>query len=186
MTLEIGAETSLFSAFTPQMPIAQNPRCPTLYWKDGPTAVICGTNLTNVAVIGAGMNTSVLDGGGWPWYKKMFPNGFPPAGKGESGLEGPRLFELAWSKNVTLAHVKLINTAGWTVHPTYCDGVHVHHIHILNPRFVGNTDGFDPDSCTDVVRLCMCFARFTHLVVKENKEIKACNHPLPSLTAQPE
>jgi hypothetical protein len=26
-----------------------------------------------------------------------------------------------------------------------------HHIRILNPRFQGNTDGFDPDSCTNVV-----------------------------------
>ena len=46
----------------------QNPRCPTLYWSSGPTAILCGTNLTNVAIIGQDVRTSIIDGGGWKWY----------------------------------------------------------------------------------------------------------------------
>ena len=45
----------------------QNPRCPTLYWSSGPTAILCGTNLTNIAIIGQDVRTSIIDGGGWKW-----------------------------------------------------------------------------------------------------------------------
>ena len=161
LTLLIDKETTLFSAKTPPtpcndtvarksgttcdatpytpMPIVQNPRCPTLYWPTLDTSVLCGSNLTNIAILGADQNTSVVDGGGVPWYNRW-----------SGGLDGPRLFEVAWSTNITLAHATFQNSAGWTVHPTFCDGVLAHHIRILNPRWVGNTDGFDPDSCTDV------------------------------------
>ena len=67
LTLQLAAHTTLFSALTPAMPVSQNPRCPTLYWSKGGTGILCGTNLTNVAVVGAGVESSVIDGGGWPW-----------------------------------------------------------------------------------------------------------------------
>ena len=147
LTLELDANTGLFSAVTPQSfnrtNGTQNARCPTSYWQHGPTGVLCGTNLTNVAIVGADTNTSVLDGGGWPWYGV-------PGGK-QVGLQGPRLFELQWSSNITLSHLTFQFSGGWTVHPQFCSGVLAEHIRILNPRFQGNTDGFDPDSCTDVV-----------------------------------
>jgi len=147
LTLALDADTGLFSAVTPASFNAtnrtQNPRCPTSYWKTGPTGVLCGTNLTNVAVVGSNMNTSVLDGGGWPWYGRY--------GGPQVGLKGPRLFEVAWSRNIRLSKVTFQFSAGWTVHPQFCDGVLAEKIRILNPRFQGNTDGFDPDSCTDVV-----------------------------------
>lgn len=144
LTLQLEAHTSLFSAITPSMPVRQAPACPTLFWAHGGTAILCGTNLTNVAIVGADEETSVLDGGGWAWYLGALAN---TTGWGQ----GPRLFEVAWSTNVTLAHVSFVNSPSWTVHPTYCRGVLAHHIRILNPRFTPNTDGFDPDSCTDVV-----------------------------------
>ena len=37
------------------------------------------------------------------------------------------------------------------VHPTFCDGILAENIQILNPRFTPNTDGFDPDSTSDVI-----------------------------------
>ena len=132
------------NSFSPADKTRQNPRCPTLYWSRGPTGVLCGTNLTNVALIGAHENSSVVDGGGWPWYA---------AGLANKSLwgQGPRLFEVAWSSNVTLSRVALVNSPSWTVHPTFCRGVLAEHIRILNPRFTPNTDGFDPDSSVDVV-----------------------------------
>eukprot|EP00927_Polykrikos_kofoidii_P077578 TRINITY_DN74510_c0_g1_i1.p1 TRINITY_DN74510_c0_g1~~TRINITY_DN74510_c0_g1_i1.p1 ORF type:complete len:456 (+),score=62.94 TRINITY_DN74510_c0_g1_i1:56-1369(+) len=144
LTIAFGENAAIFSGITPDMPIAQNPLCPTLYWKHGGTAILCGTNLTNVALIGSGPESSIVDGGGWPWYM---------AGLANSSMEGqgPRLYEITWSKNLTLAHLGFINSPSWTIHPTFCDGVLAHHIQILNPRFTPNTDGFDPDSCTDVV-----------------------------------
>jgi|EP01046_Picozoa_sp_COSAG06_P016732 polygalacturonase len=149
LTVLIDKETTLFSAKTPPapcndtvarssgttceevpaytpMPVVQNPRCPTLYWAHLDTSVLCGSNLTNVAILGADQNSSVVDGGGNAWYWRW-----------KNGLDGPRLFEVAWSTNVTLAHATFQNSGGWTVHPTFCDGVLAHHIRILNPRWVG-------------------------------------------------
>eukprot|EP01052_Picozoa_sp_SAG31_P038352 SAG31_NODE_5108_length_2739_cov_12.861364_2_plen_260_part_00 len=132
LTLLIGPQTSIFSAnyggMNASTPIVQNPRCPTLYWAHGPTAVLCGTNLTSVAIVGADEFSSIVDGGGWPWYA---------AGVANHSLQGvgPRLFELAWSSNVTLSRVGFHNSPSWTLHPTYCSGVLAEHIQIHNPRF---------------------------------------------------
>ena len=145
LTVALGANAGIFSAWTPALhPAAQHPRCPTLYWPRGPTALLCGTNLSNVALVGAGVGRSVVDGGGWPWYLTGVAN------KSMWG-QGPRLFELAWSTNVTLARVSLVNSPSWTVHPTFCRGVLAESIAIINPRFTPNTDGFDPDSSANVV-----------------------------------
>jgi polygalacturonase len=144
LTLRVAAGASLFSAFGPTSPNRQNTRCKGLYWRSSPTAILCGTNLTNVAVIGAGMNESVIDGGGWPWYE---------AGMAHHNMQGvgPQLFEVAWSRNITLAHLTFQYSPSWTIHPLFSTGVLAHNIYIRNPRFAPNTDGFDPDSCTDVV-----------------------------------
>eukprot|EP00041_Stephanoeca_diplocostata_P014180 m.255214 g.255214 ORF g.255214 m.255214 type:complete len:484 (-) comp19612_c0_seq1:225-1676(-) len=143
-TILLGINTTIFSAVTPADPIRQNPRCPTLYWSQGPTAILCGSNLSNVAVLGVDETSSLIDGGGWPWYA---------AGLRNASMQGrgPRTFEVAWSSNVTLSRVGFHNSPAWTVHPTFCTGVVAEHIQIHNPRFTPNTDGFDPDSCTDVV-----------------------------------
>lgn len=58
---------------------------------------------------------------------------------------------MAWTSNITLSHVGFHNSPAWTVHPTFSTGILAEWIEILNPRFTPNTDGFDPDSCTDVV-----------------------------------
>ena len=143
-TLLFAPKATMFSAVTPDMPIMQHPRCPTLNWRHGPTAILCGTNLTNVAVIGTSEVSSTIDGGGWPWYA---------AGVANHSMwgHGPRLFEVAWSTNVTLSQVRFINSPSWTVHPTFCNGVLAERIHIINPRFTPNTDGFDPDASVNVV-----------------------------------
>jgi polygalacturonase len=144
ITILIDKNTTLQWAITPEMPIEQNPACATLYWPHGGTALLCGTNLTNVAVLGLDKDSSVIDGGGWAWYLKAMGN------KSWWG-QGPRLWEPAWSKNVTISTVALKNSPSWTAHPMYCEDVLAEFISILNPRFTPNTDGFDPDSCSNVV-----------------------------------
>ena len=103
LTLLLGPNTTIFSAVAPADPIAQEPRCPTLSWPHGPTAVLCGTNLSNIAVLGADEASSVIDGGGWPWYA---------VGQANASMQGkgPRLFEVAWTTNVTLSRVGLVNS----------------------------------------------------------------------------
>ncbi len=173
LTLSIAANTSIFSAVTPDSPVQQHPRCSLSYWTKYNTAVLCGTNLTNVAIIGDDKNTSVLDGGGWPWYEQAYQNV-----SHFGSLNGPRLFELVWTRNITLSHLTFQFSAGWTVHPQFCDGILAEHLRILNPRFMGNTDGFDPDSCTDVVlRDSLIDTGDDGISIKSgNSTVEGCSH----------
>lgn len=74
ITVLIGVNATLQFAITPSMPVQQNPECSTVFWADGGTALLCGTNLTNVAVVGLDSNSSTVDGGGWPWYEVAIAN----------------------------------------------------------------------------------------------------------------
>ena len=122
----------------------QNPRCPTLYWASGPTSILCGSNLTNVALIGQDARSSIIDGGGWKWYEAGVRN------SSKWGI-GPRTFELTWSENITIRNLTFRNSPSWTIHPTFSKTILAENIRIENPRFTPNTDGFDPDSCVDVI-----------------------------------
>ena len=56
-----------------------------------------------------------------------------------------------YSQNVEVSGLTLANSPFWTTHFYDCDGVHVHHVHILAPDGSPNTDGFDPDSSRNVL-----------------------------------
>jgi polygalacturonase len=115
--------------------------CSTSYWsKQNTTGILCGQNLTNIAIIGASPETSIIDGGGQAWFAM---------GKSMWG-QGPRLFEVYWAEGVVLANVTFTNSPAWTIHPVFSSNIVADTIRILNPRAVGNTDGFDPDSCSHV------------------------------------
>eukprot|EP00756_Hemistasia_phaeocysticola_P057929 Hpha_TRINITY_DN34539_c0_g1::TRINITY_DN34539_c0_g1_i1::g.96428::m.96428 len=139
LTLYLERNASLFSAQTPSHKSGASPECFTSYWKNK-TAVLCGKNLTDVAILGADPLHSIIDGGGYPWY----------ASKATWGT-GPGLFAVAWTVGVRLANVTFQNSAGWTLHPQYSRDILAEDIRVLAPRFAGNTDGFDPDSCENVV-----------------------------------
>ena len=74
ITVLIGVNATLQFAITPSMHVQQNPECSTVFWANGGTALLCGTNLTNVAVVGLDSNSSTVDGGGWPWYEVAIAN----------------------------------------------------------------------------------------------------------------
>ena len=68
-----------------------------------------------------------------------------------SWATAPHLIEFMYSFNIEVSHVTLINTPFWTVHPYICKGFLAHHVWIINPSNVTNTDGIDPDSTQDVL-----------------------------------
>ena len=47
------------------------------------------------------------------------------------------------------ADVLLTNPPFWTLHPTFCNHVHIHDVRIETQG--PNTDGIDPDSCQNVL-----------------------------------
>ena len=101
------------------------------------TSLIHGENLTDVVVTG---NNGTIDGQGAAWWHHKHDDDTPP-----------HMIEFMWSSDIEVSHLTLTNTAFWTVHPVYCVGFVAHHLWILNPQDVSNTDGIDPDSTRDVL-----------------------------------
>ena len=53
-------------------------------------------------------------------------------------------------RHVTISGLTLINSPVWTVHPLRCADVRIEDLRIINPADSPNTDGIDPDQCSDV------------------------------------
>ncbi|WP_073013400.1 polygalacturonase PglA [Roseibium suaedae] len=87
----------------------------------------------------------VIDGGGdrgdwWTWPKET-----------REGARRPRLMHLIGCEEVLLLGVTICNSPSWTVHPQGCNRLIAAGLHISNPPDSPNTDGLDPESCTDVL-----------------------------------
>ncbi|MCB5200441.1 glycoside hydrolase family 28 protein [Loktanella sp. TSTF-M6] len=100
------------------------------------TAIGCA----NLAITGRG----TLDGGGdrgdwWHWPKET-----------RDGARRPRTLFLAHCTDTVLSGITVRNSPSWTVHPFRCDRLTAAALHIRNPADSPNTDGFDPESCTQV------------------------------------
>lgn len=86
----------------------------------------------------------VIDGGGdrgdwWTWPKER-----------REGAYRPRTLFLAHCRDVVLSGVTVRNSPSWTVHPFNCHRLQAAALRIENPADSPNTDGFDPESCTDL------------------------------------
>ena len=68
---------------------------------------------------------------------------------GQGHFLRPQFIEPYRCRNVLIEGVRLLNSPMWQVHPVLCSNVTVRdlYIHSLGP----NTDGCDPESCTDVL-----------------------------------
>lgn len=63
----------------------------------------------------------------------------------------PNMIFLCRCNNVRVQNIKVQNSPCWTVHPYYSDHLHFLNLEITNPYNSPNTDGFDPESCEDVL-----------------------------------
>jgi len=105
--------------------------------------LIGGRDLTNIAVTGRG----TIDGRGAGWWLSHR--------EGTLDYPRPRLVSFADCANVRVEGVTLTNSPSWTLHPVRCQNVAVDNVTILNPADSPNTDGINPDSCTNV-RISNC------------------------------
>ncbi|KAL8064154.1 hypothetical protein ABFS82_01G072100 [Erythranthe guttata] len=101
-------------------------------------SLIFGTNLTDVIITG---DNGTIDGQGETWWNKFH--------KGELSYTRPYLIEIMYSENVQISNLTLVNSPSWNVHPVYCSNVIVQGLTILAPVTSPNTDGINPDSCTN-------------------------------------
>lgn len=58
-------------------------------------------------------------------------------------------------KHISFENITIVDAPFWTLHPAGCDDVLISKIRILNDLDVANSDGIDPDHCTNV-RICDC------------------------------
>lgn len=101
-------------------------------------SLIFGTNLTDIVITG---DNGTIDGQGTTWWVKFRA--------GELKYTRPYLIELMYSDNVQISNLTLVDSPSWNVHPVYCSNVIVQGLTILAPVESPNTDGINPDSCTN-------------------------------------
>ncbi len=65
----------------------------------------------------------------------------------------PKLLFLSNCKDVRVCALKIKNSPCWAVHPYYSDNLKFIELDIWNPSNSPNTDGFDPESCENVLVL---------------------------------
>ncbi len=62
----------------------------------------------------------------------------------------PKMICVDYCKNVLIEGITIVNSPSWTVHPLFSDIVNIDKVNINNPADSPNTDGINPESCTNV------------------------------------
>jgi polygalacturonase len=103
------------------------------------SSLIFGTNLTDVVVTGA---NGTINGQGSYWWDKFHNK--------QLNNTRPYLIEIMYSDQVQISNLTLIDSPSWNVHPVYSSNIIIQWLTILAPIDSPNTDGINPDSCTNV------------------------------------
>ncbi|KAJ6402320.1 hypothetical protein OIU84_014417 [Salix udensis] len=103
-------------------------------------SLIFASNVTDVIITG---ENGTVDGQGAVWWEKFKEK--------KLKKERPYLIEIMYSDQVQISNITLINSPQWHVHPIYSSNVLIQGVTILAPVHVPNTDGINPDSCTNVI-----------------------------------
>lgn len=100
--------------------------------------LIYGKDLENISVTGRG----TLNGQGSWWWKQH---------KAKT-LKHPRPRFISFVKcdRILIEGVKIVDSPSWTVTPVESRNIGIHNIYIKNPADSPNTDGINPDSCSEV------------------------------------
>tara|TARA_B100000900_G_scaffold83447_3_gene67433 strand:- start:3103 stop:4605 length:1503 start_codon:yes stop_codon:yes gene_type:complete len=127
-------------------------------------SLFTGHDLDNVSIIGRGK----INGQGSKWWKayyrtknlrkKMGLNEREPNNPKGSPLKvpRPRLVNLYNCTNVLISELTFVDSPAWTIHPVYCENVIIEKLSIIQPYESPNTDGINPESCSNV-RIIGCY-----------------------------
>ena len=115
-------------------------------WEGNPldcfAALLSAVDAENLTVIGEGTINGNADASDW-WINRTV----------KRIAWRPRLLFLNHCRNVLVQGITVRNSPSWTVHPYYSDDLKFLNLTIQNPYDSPNTDGFDPESCTNVLLL---------------------------------
>ncbi len=125
----------------------------------------------NVAVKGEG----VINGNGRAWWERIWAKTLEEA--------RPCLVYFERCENVKLESVTLTNSPAWTVHPLFSNNVEIRGVTIKNPADSPNTDGIDPDSCTNVrITGCLIDVGDDCIAIKSGVEESLVKEPCENIT----
>lgn len=112
-------------------------------WEGNPlpmfTGIITGMNVSNVVIYGEGCIDGQASYENWWDNCKVMNIAFRP-----------RLIFLSHCSNIRIQGIKLCNSPSWTMHPYFSDRLGFYNLTVENPQDSPNTDGMDPESCSDV------------------------------------
>lgn len=113
-------------------------------WEGNPqdifTTPVTIINAENVKIIGEGVIDGNASNSDW-WIEPRVKRG---------GAYRPRGLFIAHSKNIGIQGITVTNTASWTIHPFFTDGLDLIDLRVKNPSNSPNTDGLDPESSTNL------------------------------------
>ncbi len=104
------------------------------YNREGHSGLIKAFKRKNVSIIGRG----TLNGQGQNWWHTP------------ENVHRPRAIQTILCDNLLIQGISIINSAMWTVHPICCTNITIDGITIKNPWNSPNTDGINPESCSNV------------------------------------
>ena len=97
----------------------------------------------------------------------------------------PSLIEVMNCEQLRITNLTLRNSPFWTIHPVYCDDVVVADVNIFAPLDSPNTDGIDPDSCSNVlIERCYVESGDDGIAIKSGWDCfgQAVNRPTVNIT----
>ncbi|WP_117192094.1 polygalacturonase PglA [Rhizobium terrae] len=111
-------------------------------------SLITAIDCRNLVITGRG----IVDGGGnrgdwWTWPKET-----------RNGARRARTLFLSGCENVTLTGLTIRNSPSWTVHPAFCSNLLAADLDISADPDSPNTDGFNPESCSDIRLIGLCIS----------------------------
>ena len=112
-------------------------------WEGNPlkmfAGIITGLHVENVILYGEGMVNGNSSFETWWKNPKVMNIAFRP-----------RTLFLSGCNNITIQGLTFKNSPSWTLHPYFSDNLHFCDLFVNNPAHSPNTDGLDPESCTNV------------------------------------
>jgi polygalacturonase len=131
-------------------------------------SLIVGEGLRNVTLKGRG----TIDGRGAFWWDLFH--------RQELKHTRPHLVRLVDCKEVSIDGLNFINSPRWTINPVACEDVTITGITIQNPDDSPNTDGINPDSCSNVkISDCRIDVGDDCVAIKSGSEEDARPNPRP-------